>query len=62
MRLGINPPSKTPPPFFCQAPPPRLKLANFPSPSFLGNSTPIYWFSINPLSKKSDFSVHPHSI
>ena len=52
MHWGIKPPSKTPPPL-------AKTPANCPSPPFLGNPPPLYWFSVNPPLKVRFFSEPP---
>ena len=53
------PPSKTSLPLSCQAP---LKSAKCPSPTFLGNPPPLYWFFHEPPPLKFDFSLNPQNI
>ena len=46
---GLNPPLNNITPLFLAKPP--LKSVNSPSPPFLGNLPPLYWFFVNPIPK-----------
>ena len=58
---GINPPSKTPPPFLAKPPP--LNQQTVQAPLFR-ESPPMYWFFVitPPLPEKSDPLVNPKNI